>query len=318
MFNPYANTDWSLNRIVSLSHAHCLDDETFQKYVSRGVQHFGLSNYRPSVPRYPLTDWFQNVPSNAISCPNAEHHYFTNGGKVNTEHFHMNALGSLLTLPYEHEDHYGYRGPWKQFIKEAMSNLLYEDGGGLTINHAKWSEISIDGLNSVLDYDDRVLGIEIWNHAYSAPESSWMLDMWDAVLRTGRRCFGFAVPDWNAVGHPDWGGFNFLICNPTEHDCLKAYRDGSFYCGMYNDDLAFTNISFINGTMSVQTSIPARIKFVTALGTTEEDGTSFSKAVSMADKYVRAEAHTEENSIFSNPIMLIKPKRKGDQMIFFM
>ena len=302
---------------MSLSHAHCMDQETFQKYVNAGVRHFGLSNYRPSVPRYPLTDWFTNVPSYAISCPNAEHHYFTDGGKVNTEHFHMNALGSLLTLPYEHEDHYGYRGPWKRFIKEALSNLLYEDGGGLTINHAKWSEISIDGLNSILDYDDRVLGIEIWNHAYSAPESSWMLDMWDAILSTGRRCFGFAVPDWNAVSHSDWGGFNFLLCDPNEHDCLKAYRDGAFYCGMHNDDLAFTGIDFNDGTVSVETSTPATIKVVTANGITEYEGATCEQSVSIADRYVRIEAHTEHNKIFSNPIMLINPIIKTDQMIFF-
>ena len=319
MFNPYANTDWSKERIVSLSHAHCLDDETLQRYASAGVQHFGISNYRPSVPRYPLSDWFENVPEDAISCPNAEHHYFTDGGKVNTEHFHMNAIGSLLVLPYEHEDYYGYRGHWKKFIKEAMGELLYADGGGITINHAKWSQISVDGICSILDYDDRVLGMEIWNHAFSDPTTSWMLDMWDEVLCTGRKCFGFAVPDWNAVSHPnDWGGFNFLICNATEHDCLKAYRNGSFYCGMYNDELKFDNIVFGGTSVHAETSVSANIKFVTARGEYNFTGTSATKTVSYADRYVRVEAHTDNNSIFSNPIMLVDYKKGVDDFIFYM
>lgn len=318
MHNPYANVDWSKDRIVSLSHAHCLDDETFQKYVDKGVQHFGLSNYRPSVPCYPLSDWFSDVPEYAISCPNAEHHYFTEGGKVNTEHFHMNSLGSLLVLPYEHEDYYGYRGPWKQFIKDAVDNLLYADGGGITINHAKWSQITVEGLKSILDYDPRVLGIEIWNYAFSDPSTSVMTDLWDDILRSGRRCFGFAVPDWNAVGHPEWGGFNFLLCDPTEHDCLKAYRNGEFYCGIYNDELGFENISFDGETLTVETTVSADIKFITANGETDFSGTQASKQVDLSDKYVRVEARTEGNTIYSNAIMLASHKAKVDTTIFYM
>src|SRR5690606_8810506 len=56
---------------------------------------------------------------------------------------------------------------------------------------------------------------------------------WDAVLATGRRCFGFAVRDHRFAGR----GRNVLLvpdpktrtAEERHHDALKAYRNGHFF-----------------------------------------------------------------------------------------
>lgn len=319
--SPYENVNWNRSRIVSISHGHCNKQSLFDTYVNAGVRHFSLSNYRPPVPLYPITDFFSNVPNDAISCPNAEHVNFRgDGGKVNLSHLHMNSIGSTYIGSTENEDPW-YNPSWKSFILGALKNLIYTDGGGITINHTAWSEITVDGICQLLDFDERVLGMEIYNKSTDKPDTTWMVDDWDAVLSTGRQCFAFAVPDWRANDDPDWGGFIFLMPDePTEHGCLRAYRNGEFYCGIKNDGLAFGNITLSGNTFSVSTTENATIKIVTAQGATQTTGTSASLSVSRGDKYVRAEAHTDGNDIYSNAIMLTEAPRtkKADQMIFVM
>jgi hypothetical protein len=97
----------------------------------------------------------------------------------------------------------------------------------------------------MLDFDPRVLGIEVWNQLTSGFGSSrgfydqsggpnlHFYQLWDDILRTGRRCWGFFVKDHNTYGR----GRNVLLVPKLdamstierESAALRAYRQGAFF-----------------------------------------------------------------------------------------
>jgi len=142
----------------------------------------------------------------------------------------------------------GTNRPWRDAFKAALDGslrdasgqpiegLMYPDGGGITINHPS---ASFSNIVTMLDFDPRVLGIEVWNHRRlfggrtleTGRQMPWYT-MWDEVLRSGRRCFGFFVKDHRSHGR----GRNVLlipggVANTAEHErhALRAYRDGCFF-----------------------------------------------------------------------------------------
>ncbi|MFA7174909.1 MAG: hypothetical protein WC340_16155 [Kiritimatiellia bacterium] len=142
----------------------------------------------------------------------------------------------------------GTNRPWRDTfqaaldgkLKDAQGNLieglLYPDGGGITINHPT---CSLEDMLTLLDFDERVLGIEVWNHRRSfgissaRPDAMSFYNLWDDVLRTGRRCFGFFVKDHFQYGR----GRNVLLVSDglaltaeeREHEALRTYRQGRFF-----------------------------------------------------------------------------------------
>lgn len=130
----------------------------------------------------------------------------------------------------------GTNRPWRDAFRAALDGMLYPDAGGLTINHPG------NNLNELLaqfDFDERVLGLEVWNHdglfgsTAKQPESLTYYAQWDNVLRTGRRCFGFFVKDHYLYGRgrnvlliPD---FARLTPQEREREALRAYRQGRFF-----------------------------------------------------------------------------------------
>jgi hypothetical protein len=90
-----------------------------------------------------------------------------------------------------------------------------------------------------------VLGIEVWNQLTSGFGSSGgfydrsnapklhFYQLWDDILRTGRRCWGFFVKDHNTYGR----GRNVLLVPKLdsrssaerEAAALRAYRNGTFF-----------------------------------------------------------------------------------------
>jgi len=148
----------------------------------------------------------------------------------------------------------GVNRPWRDAFRAALDGtrkdaqgkpvegLLFPDAGGITINHP-W--LTLEDLLAMLDFDERVLGIEIWNPSslfgyfsrVSPPPTTLdeltFYNHWDNVLRTGRRCFGFFVKD-----HPICErGRNVLLVSDLskltrqerEHEALLAYRQGRFF-----------------------------------------------------------------------------------------
>jgi len=136
----------------------------------------------------------------------------------------------------------GTNRPWRDVFREAFDMLQYPDGGGMTLNHPTGK---LADYLPMLDFDPRVLGIEVWNQLTSGFGSSrgfydqsggpnlHFYQLWDDILRSGRRCWGFFVKDHNTYGR----GRNVLLVpkldamstTGRESAALRAYRQGAFF-----------------------------------------------------------------------------------------
>ena len=326
VLNPYSGVNWgSYQEVVSISHAHAKNQEQFDCLYAGGVRHIAVSNYYRSEPFYPVVDGkisgiesaeTVTIPSDCVPCPNAEHHNMT----VNA--LHMCTIGSFFSsgspeviMPDGSSDRSatpkGMDGKdWRDLIKAAVPMLQYSDGGGLTINHPTWSNLKMKDIFSILDYTPYVLGIEAYNTDLEGD-----LQYWDDVLITGRRAWGFFVPDHKHKTKPDgnWKGRNILLVpQKTERDCLKAYRDGHFYGRLNNTDLAFTNISLDDKTIIVNTNSATSITIIEDGIRTVYSGNFCTHTVSSNAVYVRAEANSTDNTIYSQAITFkpFTPRRK--------
>ena len=309
MINPY-NIDFNnCEQIKSVSHEHIVDQEKFDRAIARGYRHLAISHYTPSEPFYPLESvpswrWdATKIPSNVIGSPNSE--------KVKSINVmgHVNALGSFCK-GYGTNDEETKR--WDGVFEDILSQLQFEDGGGITLNHQGNSDESIKRVISELDYDsERVLGVEFYNNSYEEPEKRWFTHLWDSVLATGRRCWGFAVVDWDVpTSYGEAYGCNMLLVPSfTEHECLKAYRNGHFYGIVKDTGLRFNNIMATKSQVIATTNKNCEISVVTDKGIVKTvNGTNIDYSVRSNDIYVRIVARDTQDgsefaSIFSNPIM---------------
>jgi len=261
---------------------------------------------------------FTDVPEGIIFSPNSEQHTYANSG------LHANAVGSLYSSgTFDAHDEFqtiqnGYCAgnglPWQVVFKNILDHLLYHDGGGITINHPVWSYLTFDDIAGMLDFDPRVLGIEIYNDlcatGYGDPNKGWGLKFWDQALSSGRRCLGFFVPD-HTVGK----GKNILLVPEfTEHECLKAYRKGAFYGMVLDNNLYFTNIELKGNRLYIGTNKTATILLVTNKGqafkgagkSVYEYQIPFNPDGQPEIMFIRIEAWDEESAqIFSQPIRFL-------------
>jgi len=136
----------------------------------------------------------------------------------------------------------GTNRPWREMFQATFDELLHPDGGGITLNHPTGK---LETYIEMLDVDQRVLGIEVWNQLTSGFGSNrgfyasmkeppaHFYQLWDQILSTGRRCWGFFVKDHNTYGR----GRNILLAPPLtdlsseerEAALLRAYRNGTFF-----------------------------------------------------------------------------------------
>lgn len=352
--NPYKTASFE-SLVPSLSHGHCrtIENTTITaarifNYIYRsGIRHIGISNYYPSTPVFPLENPQDKtvvltgngelessiIPDDVIGYPNAEHH------GVNIPSMHLNGIGSTFSSGSpEGSKPDGIGSTWKYCVNEILSNLIEDDGGGVSINHPVWTaqystKMNAELICEVLDFDERVLGIEIYNDTCEKNyNAGWALNIWDEVLLSGRRCWGFAVPDHDTEDYSfedkatpprvKCKGRNVLLCEPNAHACLKAYRDGNFYSQILDTDLRFNGINFDESTnkLNVSTSNANTIKVVIDSETTTYNGNAVTVDIPIDAVYVRVEAHSDTDSIFSNPIMFkqtrAEKKKKQDIMLF--
>lgn len=333
MLNPYKDVDWqNIVKIPACSHQHCETQAQFDNIVASSMyEMYAISNYYPSKPVYPLSDKFTDVPVDAISCPNAEHHNMSVNGSIRAA-LHVNGLGCTLetgsarhrdpeTQEWVYDEPVGFDGlDWRQAFSQLLNTLLYSDGGGITINHPNWSSHhggfgGQTAIEEMLDYDARVLGIEVWNANYEDGDNrNWDWELWDAILRKGRRCWGFAATDHTGQNSGSPVGRNILLCNTADtHECLKAYREGRFYCQLHDSGLAFTGIAVNNNVIDVTAAYADSITIVTNKKTITINGNTASVHLSNGSTYVRvearksaADANDEDDIIWSQAIMLDK------------
>lgn len=316
MLNPYENIDWAnVLKIPACSHQHCETQAQFNNIVGSGMYRlYAFSNYYPSAPVYPLSSKFTDIPEDAISCPNAEHH----GTNITALHFNGIGCTKVSGSPrywedgqWVYEEPVGFGGlDWRSAFGQVLATLQFSDGGGITINHPAWSNrhggLSQQTIEEMLNYDTRVLGIEVWNANYEDGEASnWDWTLWDAILKKGKRCWGFAASDHTGQNSGTPEGRNILLCSDTsERECLRAYRDGRFYCQRHKTDLAFTGIVLEGNTLSVSASGATKISIVINGNKTEHNGNSVSINLPNNCIYVRAEAESADDIIWCNPIMI--------------
>ena len=258
------------------------------------------------------------LPSGIPEAPNAEHSHFTDsyrhicapGSMYASGMFDLKNDYKLLNKGYVH----GTGQPWKQVFKKIFDQLLIKDGGGITINHPHYPvsySCTVPELVELLDFDHRVLGIEIFNLnsvEFDNPCTGWATDLWDAVLKTGRQCYAFSVPD-----HCNFrAGHNVLLVEElTQEACLKAYRQGKFYCAIWGQSTSFTNISFENGVFSAQVDNPCDMKIISGKGVivSKKGVSSISINTNTIDKkehvYLRIEAKDKiGEQLFTQAVIL--------------
>ena len=328
--NPYQNVSFvNALRIQSVSHAHTRgnvpeggslfptsEPEKIQMLYSHGIRHFAISNYHPSAPTYPLIEHWPDKPSDAIGCPNAEYYDFSRS-TTNPQGYplHANCIGGTLV-------NYGMHVPWTVGFLQMLNTLILEDGGGITINHPYYSEtpISTDVACAMLDFDDRVLGIEVYNGDANSPETADETPMWDKILLTGRRCWGFGVPDWGAYNGGQWKGRNILLVDEaTENACLRAYRNGEFYVAYYGSGLTFTSIEANDSGISVSTNGATAIHIFVDGVKTEYSTSNAVKRFSSVPIYARVEAFDQTGErIMSQPIIFRKPDNTDETTVTIM
>ena len=191
---------------------------------------------------------FSGIPDDLIEAPNAEHHWFSDV----SIYLHITAPGALLTSGhFDIRDEFGARSagyqlglplPWKKGFDLLLDSLIYPDGGGIVIAHPQWSHFSTEFICQMLDYDDRVLGIEVVNYGSEQSYTGCCESLWDEILRTGRRCFGFFVQD-HLKEEPWKGKIILLVDDPSPRAALKAMREGRFY-GAVTGEVKFEYVRF--------------------------------------------------------------------------
>jgi hypothetical protein len=273
---------------------------------------------------------FKPLPEGVLEAPNAEHHAFKLDNGRSARNLHMNAPGStfasgtfdqwqkrMFQTGVRGGYNFGSGEHWKKAIDRMIAGLIYPDGGGVTVNHPKWSAYNREFMLKLLDYDPRVLGIEVIEGGHSNCETYW-----DWVLATGRQCFGFFVPDHSIRREDGSFGVNVLLTpERTVEACMRAYRQGNFYGALRGlGELRFKRITFKGTTVSAETDRPADIRVITALGTVKEvkKGTSINWTVEPPPRsggpresvhtFARIKACAVDGSgeeIFSQPYMLV-------------
>ena len=226
----------------------------------------------PPLPENEGVRLFPGIPPGLIEIPNAEHAWFSDV----TPWLHVCAPGCTLTSSHfdrsrkyglcEHGLQLGFPLPWREGFGALLKTLIVPDGGGLVIAHPHESHLPLERLCEFLDFDGRVLGIEVYNHNSSCTYNDSAETEWDCVLSTGRQCFGFFVQD-HLMKDRVWKGRNILLAEDrTMESCLRALRNGNFYGAILGNGFAFDFIGFDGKTLVARCSREGVFQLCSACG----------------------------------------------------
>lgn len=323
--NPYANVNWStVLSIPSVNHAHLNSTAELQNAYNNGIRHFAITEYHPSKTRYPLEDFYftgdgESLPVDVIGCPNTE---ISNANGI-VSSFHYTHPGSVWDSSLYNE---GETFPWRESIDNSLDNLYYPNGGGVIVAHPVWSNLKLNDMTKILDYSEQVLGLEAISHISGISNYADMikyidktLAFWDSVIATGRRCFGYFVPDHSAKIGTWWGRNILLVDQATEQACINAYTNGELYGSLEGQlsYLKFTGITATDTTITVNTDGGTRIWFYTQKGLAQETKANTATYTLKGDEtFVRVVALRGTERIYSQPIMYKDVKTvKKERMI---
>lgn len=301
LLNPYADVDFgAITREVSSSHMHAKTQPEFDGYYARGVRGFAITNYFPSQPTCPLEEFF-TIPSDTICVPASECHGF-----LEFPQLHMCALGSDIVVA-------ATTGlGWAAGITAILDELAWPDGGGVVIAHPVWSLLDTRAVARMLDWDDRVLGLEAYNNFvennpdYSADRQASAMPMWDELLHSARRCWGFFVPD-HKYTPGTFGKSVLLLPTVTSEAAALAWRDGRFYGALAGTGLDLEGVD-VDGdddhVVTITTDSADEIRMITSPHvTTTASGPVATFTVPDTARYARFEAENEADTIYTQALM---------------
>lgn len=267
----------------------------------------------PAEPGEPV---IKNIPGTLLEAPNAEHHWFSD----HNVYLHICAPGSFLATSHFdrkhefglHEHGYALGCPttWKTGLDAIFDALMIPDGGGAVIAHPHWSHLPISFMMEVLDYDPRVLGIEVFNYNNLDYTENAEVE-WDHILASGRQCFGFFVEDHTMEC---WKGKCILLPEErTAEACLRAYRQGRFYGAILGNGFKFEHISFDGRTLRAKCNKKMIFQLTSAQGVVM-DGYGSDEFVYQLDEKERdkhvflrltASDHVTREKLYAQPFMLV-------------
>ena len=220
---------------------------------------------------------FPEPPPGFMEAPNAEHHAFLDYNV----YLHITAPGSFFcsgnfersadkSTLNRHGIFLGTHMPWKEAVREMIDSLMIPDGGGIIINHPAWSYLPPAFICEMLDFDQRVLGIEAINADCSQTFTASSEAQWDSVLATGRQCYGFCAQDHLLDNKKLMGRTILLPEERSAEGCLRAYRQGRFYGNICAGDLDFESIDFDGSTFRVRCNQEAIMILISRQGIVSE------------------------------------------------
>ena len=302
-------------------------------YVKDGIWHTDVLNYNEAIapwcselPKASRTQLpfregkrlFPNVPEGLLEIPNAEHHYFSDA----SIYLHVTAPGATLSSSMfdlkkefalaEHGYDFGVRLPWRESFQKLYDSLLTPDGGGIVIAHPSWSHHPISYLEMLLDSDPRILGIEVFNNCSRIDYSDVSEDLWDAILSSGRQCFGFFVVDHPRPNRNWLGRIVLLPEERTAESCLRAMRRGRFYGAISGNGLRFEYIHFDGHMLTAACNRPVEFQLISKIGVINDItfGTKFHFEFPEADRekhtFLRltAKEGNEIEKLYAQPFIL--------------
>ena len=260
---------------------------------------------------------FSHIPESLLEAPNAEHHSFSDA----TPMLHVTAPGTTFTSGHfdDRANQFGITAhgyapgvglPWRTAFAEILKTLVVADGGGIIINHPTWSHLRPDFLLQLLDFDSRVLGLEVYNGTSRKTYTDMSDDLWDLVLSTGRQCFGFCAVDHLKNG--TWNG-RIVILTPerTAEACLRALRQGHFYGIIRGSGARFESVSFDGRVLQARCNREMFFQLlsktgVAANGSGREFRFEITEETRATHGFLRLTAHdfSTREKLFAQPFML--------------
>ena len=306
----------------------------FEDYVSPTDLRLETFTTSGSIVSFKDQDGNVVYTDSLVQLPNAEHAFYSN-----TSGLHFNVLGSMFgectngtrkkgewseeSLGMKRNTWYGLHPKWD--IKDInpqyldQSHQLFPGKVFGTINHTA-NEKAVRKL--LEECPDVFKAIEIVNQGSSEANCKKYRDLWDKLLREGKRIWGTSVIDWQSLGpdgNPRLGACNILLINDYEGQPmlkkaemgLDAYIAGCFIpAGLADNGIVDFVVSDTSARLQV-TGAPSKLIVVTNCGKTEYEGTNtVDYSYSLKDTYVRFEVwYYDKNGylkdyLFTNPIFI--------------